>query len=115
VRNKLRRLAEFIQVGFPENLIATFKYSKNQSLATRLALTSEAIAFHQSRAEALWLQAGKKKTAEERHAVAQAEIASFLFAYLTGEIGESAESTIEAMRAIGREGEVDIIRSLTKR
>jgi len=115
VRNKLRRLAEFIQVGFPENLVATFKYSKNQSLAKRLALTSEAIAFHQGRAEVLWLQAGKKKTAEERHAVAQAEIASFLFAYLTGEIGESAESTIEAMRAIGREGEVDIIRSLTKR
>ncbi len=115
MRNKLRRLAEFIQVGFPENLVATFKYSKNQSLAKRLALTSEAIAFHQGRAEVLWLQAGKKKTAEERHAVAQAEIASFLFAYLTGEIGESAESTIEAMRAIGREGEVDIIRSLTKR
>ena len=115
MRNKLRRLAEFIQEGFPENLVATFKYSKKQSLAKRLAITSEAIAFHQGRAEALWLQAGKKKTAEERHALAQAEIASFVFAYLTGETGENADSTIEAMRAIGREGEVDIIRSLTKR
>ena len=115
MRNKLRRLAEFIQVGFPENLVATFKYSKNQSLAKRLALTSEAIAFHQGRAEALWLQAGKKKTVEERHATAQAEIASFLFAYLTGETGECADSTIEAMRTLGREGEVEIIKSLSKR
>ena len=115
MRNKLRRLAEFIQVGFPENLVATFKYSKEQSLAKRLVLTSEAIAFHQKRAETLWVQAGKKKTAEERHAVAQAEIASFVFAFLTGETRECEDSTIEAMRTLGREGEVDIIRSLTKR
>ena len=115
MRNKLRRLAEFIQEGFPENLVTAFKYSKNQSLANRLTLTSQAISFHQGRAEVLWLQAGKKKTAEERHAVAQAELASFVFAYLTGEARECADSTIEAMRTLGREGEVEIIRSLSLR
>jgi len=114
VRNKLRRLAEFIQEGFPENLVAAFKYGKNQSLARRLALTSQAIAFHQGRAEALWLRAGKIKTAEERHAAAQAELASFVFAYLTGDARESAESTIEAMRALGRSGEEEIVRSLAR-
>lgn len=114
MRNKLRRLADFIQEGFPENLVTAFKYSKKQSLAKRLTLTSEAIAFHQSRAETLWLQAGKKRTAQERHAVAQAELASFLFAYLTGETEGCADSTIEAMQALGRQGEVDIIRSLSK-
>lgn len=114
MRNKLRRLAEFIQEGFPENLVAAFKYSKKQSLAKRLALTSEAIAFHQSRAETLWLQAGKKRTTQERHAEAQAEIASFLFSCLTGETRECPDSTIEAMQALGRQGEVDIIKSLSK-
>ena len=114
MRNNLRRLAEFIQEGFPENLVATFKYSKNQSLARRLALTSQAIAFHQSRADALWLKAGRIKTAEERHAAAQAELASFVFAYLTGDAKDCAESTIETMRALGRSGEVEIVRSLSR-
>jgi len=113
LRNKLRRLAEFIQEGFPENLVAAFKYSKHQSLATRLALTGQAIAFHQGRAEALWLKAGKIKTAEEIHAAAQAELASFVFAYLTGEARERADSTIEAMRTLGRSGEADLVRSLS--
>jgi len=114
VRNKLRRLAEFIQVGFPENLVATFKYSKNQSLTRRLALTSEAITFHRGRAETLWLQAGKQKTIEEKHAAAQAEIASFVFACLTGETRECADSTIEDMLTLGRQSDVEIIRSLCK-
>lgn len=114
MRNKLRRLAEFIQEDFPENLVTAFKYSKSQSLARRLALTSKAIAFHQGRAEILWLEAGKMKTAEETHAAAQAEVASFVFAYLTGEAKECADSTIEAMRALGRQGEVDIVRSLSR-
>ena len=114
MRNKLRRLAEFIQVGFPENLVATFKYSKNQSLAKRLALTSDAIAFHQTRAETLWLQAGKQKTIDEKYAIAQAEIASFVFACLSGETRECEESTLEAMLTLGRQSEVAIIRSLCK-
>lgn len=113
MRNKLRRLAEFIQEGFPENLVTAFKYSKNQSLARQLALINRAIAFHQGRAETLWLEAGRMKTAAERHASAQAELASFVFAYLTGDAGEYAESSIEALRALGRQGEVDIIRSLS--
>ena len=114
MRNKLRRLADFIQEGFPEKLVEAFKYHKDQSLAERLALTGQAIAFHQGRAEVLWLQAGKQRTAEERHAAAQAELASFVFAYLTGDAKDHAESTIEAMRTLGRQGEVDIVRSLTK-
>ena len=111
---KLSRLAEFIQEGFPEKIVDVFKYSKDESLAKRLAITSKAIAFHQGRAEALWTQAGKKRTTEERQAAAQAEIASFLFAYLTGEAKEHADSSIEAMRALGREGELDIVTSLSR-
>jgi hypothetical protein len=53
------------------------------------------------------------KTAAEMHAAAQAELASFVFAYLTGDAKECADSTIEAMRALGRQGEVDIVRSLS--
>lgn len=115
MRNKLRRLAEFIQEGFPENLVAAFKYSKSQSLARRLDLTSKAIAFHQGRAEVLWLEAGRMQTAAEIHATAQAELASFVFAYLSGDPRECPDSTIEAMRALGRQGEADIVRSLSGR
>jgi hypothetical protein len=114
VRNKLRRLAEFIQEGFPEKLVDTFKYHKDHTLQKRLAITSKAIAFHQDRAGTLWIQAGKKRTTEERHAAAQAELASFVFAYLSGDSDEYAESTVEAMRALGRQGEVDIVRSLSR-
>ena len=115
MRNKLRRLVEFIQEGFPEKIVEAFKYDEDQTLAKRLAVTSEAIAFHQNRAGILWLQAGKKRTPEERRAAAQAELASFVFAFLTGEAKENAGSTIEAMRALGRQGEVDIIQSLSRR
>ena len=115
MRNKLRRLAEFIQEGFPEKLVDAFKYHKDQTLEKRLTITSQAIAFHQNRAATLWLQAGKKRTAEERHAAAQAELASFVFAYISGDTNEYAESTIEAMRALGRQGELDIVRSLSRR
>ena len=114
MRNKLRRLAEFIQEGFPEELVDTFKYHKNHTLQKRLAITSKAIAFHQDRAGALWLQAGKKRTTEERHAAAQAELASFVFSYLSGETNDYAESTVEAMRALGRQGELDIVKSLSR-
>lgn len=115
MRNKLRRLAEFIQEGFPEKIVEAFKFNEEQTLARQLAITGAAIAFHQERAGKLWLQAGKQRTAEERRAAAQAELASFLFAYLTGEGREHAASTIETMRALGRESDVDIIRSLSRR
>lgn len=96
------------------NLVAAFKYGKNRSLANRLALTSEAITFHQGRAEALWLQAGKRRTVEEQRAIAQAELASFVFAYLNGETRGCEESTIEALQTLGRQGEVDILKSFSR-
>jgi hypothetical protein len=115
MKNKLRRLADFIQEGFPEKLVDAFKSEEKPTLATRIQLTCAAITFHQSRAEALWREAGKKRTPEERRAVAQAELASFVFAYLTGEAKEHRESAILAMQALGRQGEVDIIKSLSRR
>ena len=115
MKNKLRRLADFIQEGFPEKLVDAFKSEESPTLAARIQLTCAAISYHQSHAEALWREAGKKRTAEERRAAAQAELASFLFAYLTGEGKEHRESAILAMQALGRQGEVDIIKSLTRR
>ena len=115
VRNKLRQLADYIQEGFPEKIVEAFKYDEDQTLEKQLAITSEAIAFHQIRSGELWLEAGKRTTLKEKHATAQATLASFLFAYLTGEAKEHSESTIETLRALGRQREVDIIRSLTRR
>lgn len=115
VRNKLRQLADYIQEGFPEKIVDAFKYDKDQTLENQLAITSEAIAFHQKRSAELWLEAGKKTTLKEKHATARATLASFLFAYLTGEAKEHSESTIETLRALGRQREVDIVRSLTRR
>ena len=114
MRNKLRQLADFIQEGFPEKIVEAFKYDQDQTLEKQLTITSEAIAFHQKRAGDLWLQAGKRRTAEERYATAQAALASFIFAYLTGEAKEHRESTIEVLRALGRQKEVDIVRSLAR-
>ncbi len=114
MKNKLIRLAELIQEDFSENLIAAFRSSEKQSLARRLAITSDAIAFHQSRSEELWLKAGSKRTAEEKHAAARAELAAFVFAYLTGDVREYAESAREAMRTLGRQGEIDIVKSLAE-
>lgn len=114
VKNKLLRLAELIQEDFPGNLVDPFKSNKNQSLAKRLTLIGEAITFHQGRSETLWLQAGKKRTAEERRATAQAELAAFVFAYLTGDAKEYEDSAIEAMRSLGRQGEVDLVRTLSR-
>ena len=115
MKNKLRRLADFIQEGFPEKLVDAFKSEEKPTLATRIKLTCAAIDFHQGRAETLWRHAGKKRTPEERHAAAQAELAAFLFAFLTGDAKEHAESAVEAMQALGRHGEVDIVKSLSRR
>lgn len=105
---------ELIQEDFPEDLVNAFKSSGNLSLAKRIALVSEARALHQGRSEILWLQAGKKRTAEERCAAAQAELAAFVFAYLTGDAEEYADSAIEAMRTLGRHGEVDLVKGLAR-
>lgn len=117
MRNSLRRLAEFIQEGFPEKIVEAFKFNEDedQALTKQLKMCSEAIAFHQGRAEALWLQAGKKRTDEERYAAAQAELASFVFAYLSGDTSDHFESTLEAIQAIGRQNEIAIIKSLSRR
>lgn len=115
MRNMLRQLADYIQEGFPEKIVEAFKYDEDQTLENQLAITSEAIAFHQKRSGELWLEAGKRTTLKEKHATAQATLASFLFAYLTGEAKEHSESTIETLRALGRQREVDIVRSLTRR
>jgi hypothetical protein len=115
VRNKLRQLADFIQEGFPGKIVEVFKYDEDRTLDEQLSITNEAFDFHQKRAGVLWIQAGKRRTAEEEYATAQAAVASFLFAFLTGEAKEHRESTLEALRAIGRQKEADIIRSLTRR
>ena len=111
--NKLLRLAQIIQEDFPEKLVPAFKLAEKHSLAKRISIVNQAIAAHQNRAEALYLRAGMKRTPEEQRATAKAEIAAFLFAYLTGDAAEYTDSGIEAMRALGRHGEEDLIRSLS--
>ena len=115
MKNKLIRLAELIQEDFSENILSAFRSNEKSSLARRMAITSEAIAFHQKRSEALWLKAGKKRTPQEKRAAAQAELAAFVFAYLTGDVKEYADSAIEALRTLGRQGDIDIIKILAKR
>ncbi len=115
MKNKLIRLVELIQDGFPENIVAAFKSSEKSSLARRLDLISEAVNVHQRRSAALWLKAGKKRTIEERRAAAQAELAAFVFAYLTGDAKENAESASEALRVLGRQGEDGLVKSLSMR
>ncbi|MCF6178942.1 MAG: hypothetical protein L3J63_06060 [Geopsychrobacter sp.] len=115
MKNKLIRLAELIQEGFPENIKAAFRSTDKSSLKARLAITSDAISFHQRHSETLWLEAGKKRSPAERRAAAKSELAGFLFAYLTGDAKESAQSAIEALHTLGRQGEIELISSLVKR
>ncbi|MEZ4484149.1 MAG: hypothetical protein R2864_05975 [Syntrophotaleaceae bacterium] len=112
MKNKLIRLAELIQENYPEKIVAVFRSHEKLPLAQRLELVNEAISFHRKRAETLWLQAGRKRTLAEKHASAQAELAAFVFAYLTGDGREYADSAIEALKALGRQGEVDLIKNL---
>ena len=114
MKNKLIRLAELIQEDFPENIMAAFRSNEKSSLVQRIGITSDAIAFHQKRAETLWLKAGKKRTVEEKRSVARAELAAFVFAYLTGDAKEYAASAIEALGSLGRHAEVDLVKSLCK-
>lgn len=114
MKNKLLRLAEIIQENSPAELVEAFRSTGNLSLAERIELVGRARTMHQSRSETLWLKAGRKRTTEEQHAAAQADLAAFVFAYLTGDAKEYAESAVEALKALGRHGEVDLIVRLTK-
>jgi len=115
MKNKLIRLAELIQEDFPENIVDEFKSTDKQSRAELLDLIGKARTVHQQRSETLWRGAGKKRTPAERRATAKAELAAFLFAYLTGDAKEYADSAIEALQVLGRQGESDLIKSLSKR
>lgn len=115
MNNKLIRLAELIQEDFPEKIVAAFRSNEKLSLTQRLELVNETIAFHRKRAETLWLEAGRKRTPAEKRATAQAELAAFVFAYLTGDGKEYANSAIEALNALGRQAEADLIKSLCRR
>jgi uncharacterized protein YfiM (DUF2279 family) len=115
VKNKLLRLAEIIQEDFPDELVEAFRSSGNLSLAKKIEFVGEARAAHQRRSETLWLKAGKKRTLEERNAAAREDLAAFVFAYLIGDAKEYAESAVEALKVLGRHGEVELIVSLAKR
>ena len=117
MKNKLLRLAELIQEDFPGDLKTAFFFDENDNapLEERLSLVSQAISHHQQRSAELWLAAGKKRTTEEKHASARADLASFLFAYLTGSPQENAQTAIEALETLGRYGETDLVRQLCKR
>jgi hypothetical protein len=115
VNNKLIRLAELVQEDFPENLLTAFKSPANTTLAQRLGIASQAIASHQKRAEDLWLKAGRKRSPRERQASARAELAAFLFACLSGDAPEYADSAREALRALGRQGETGLVNSLCRK
>jgi len=115
VKNKLLRLAEIIQQDLSVDLVDIFRSPDNQPLAIKIELVSEARSSHQKRSEDLWLQAGKKRTLAEKRASAQADLAAFVVAYLTGEGKEYRETAIEALQTLGRHGEIDLVISLAKR
>lgn len=115
MKNKLLRLAEIIQQDLSADLVNVFRSASNQSLAMKLELVSEARSSHQKRSEVLWLQAGKKRTLAEKRASAQADLAAFVVAYLTGDGKEHVETAVEALQVLGRQGEVDLVTSLAKR
>lgn len=115
MKNKLLRLAEIIQQDLSEDLVDVFRSAGKQSLAMKIELVSEARSSHQKRSETLWLQAGKKRTLAEKRASAQADLAAFVVAYLTGDGKEHVETAVEALQTLGRHGEVDLVISLAKR
>lgn len=114
MKNKLLRLAELIQDNFPEELTEHFKAETKLTLDDRLTLLGRARTHHQNRAVQLWVDAGKMRSKAERQATAQVELTSFLIAYFTGETREHAESATEAIITLGRDGETDLIKSLTR-
>ena len=115
MKNKLLRLVEIIQEHSPEDLVEAFKSTGQLTLDARLALVSAVITQHQQRSATLWLKAGQQRTVEERRAAAQAELAAFVFAYLSGDAKEYVDSGIEALRTLGRHGEVELVTALARR
>lgn len=115
MKNKIIRLVELIQEDFPEEMLPYYKTEEEAPLAERLALASAAISHHQQRSAELWLAAGKKRTPQEKQAAARAELAAFLFAYLTGTPKENAQTAMEALETLGRQSETDLILSLCRR
>jgi hypothetical protein len=115
LKNKLLRLTELIQEGFPAELHTAFKFEEQTSLQERLDLASQAISYHQQQSADLWIAAGNKRSPEEKKATARAELAAFLLAYLTGSPKENAESAIEALAMLGRSTEAELITSLCKK
>ncbi|MEA3465995.1 MAG: hypothetical protein U9R29_08350 [Thermodesulfobacteriota bacterium] len=114
MKNKLLRLIEIIQDDFPEVILSSFKGKKPLSLDEGIALISVVRDFHQNRADTLWFEADKMRSPEEKRATAQAELARFIIAYLTGEAKEYTTSATEALITLGRQGDLDAINNLTR-
>lgn len=114
LKNKVLRLIELVQEGAGSEIVSAFKAENAPSLSQRIALVGEARDFHQLRAQQLWLESGKIITVAQRRATARAELASFVFAYLTGDAGEHKESAVEALTVLGRQAEVVTVNALSK-
>ena len=115
MKNKLIRLVELIQEDYPEDIMALFRTEEQVSLDDKLTLTGRAISHHQKRSAELWLAAGRKRTLAEKHAAARADLAAFLLAYLTGDAKENVSTALEALDALGRQSETDLVKSLARR
>jgi len=114
MKNKLLRLIEIIQEGYPDELVAEFKTKKVPPLVQRIELIGLARDFHQNRADELWLSNGKQRSTNEKRAVAQADLARFVFGCLTSDAKEYTESATAAMITLGRQGEIDIVKTLAR-
>ena len=114
MKNKLLRLIEIVQDGYPEELLAEFKAKKVLPLKQRIELIGLARDFHQNRADELWLANDKQRSANEKQAAAQADLARFVFGCLTGDAKEYSESATAAMITLGRQGEIDTVKNLAR-
>lgn len=114
MKNKLLRMIEIIQDGYPEPLLAEFKAKKVLPLTQRIELIGLARDFHQNKADELWVSNGKKRSTNEKIAAAQADLARFVFGCLTGDAKEYGESATAAMITLGRQGEVELIKAMTR-
>lgn len=114
MKNKLLRIIEIIQDSYPEPLLVGFKTKKVLPLDQRIDLIGLARDFHQNRADELWLKNGKKRSDNEKSAAAQADLARFVFGCLTGDAKEYVQSATAAMTTLGRQGEIDLVKSLTR-